>query len=120
VVALAVALGGAAGSLLRWGLGLLGEGPSWPWTTLGINVAGSLLAGAMAQWGAARLPEIVSTGIIAGVLAGFTTFSAFSVQTVALATDGRAWAATAYVAASVVLGIAAGWVGVLIGQRMTA
>lgn len=118
VTALLVALGGGVGSLLRYGLGLLAEGHTWPWATLGVNVSGSLLAGLMVQWGTARLPDAVGTAVVVGVLGGFTTFSAFSLQTTSLITAGREWAALGYVGASVALGLAAGWAGIRVGAQL--
>ncbi len=117
MVALAVALGGAAGALSRYGLGVLTGNQEWPWATLATNVLGSLLAGIMVEWGTARLSPAVSTAVIVGLLGGFTTFSAFSTQTIALSQDGRPAAAVAYVAVSVLLGLGAALLGITIGAR---
>ncbi|HZJ06416.1 MAG TPA: CrcB family protein [Nocardioidaceae bacterium] len=118
MVALAVALGGAVGSVARYGLGVLAGNPSWPWATLAINVFGSLCAGFLAEWSTARLPPAVSTAVIVGLLGGFTTFSAFSVQVIALTQEGRLAAAVSYVTASVLLGLGAALLGITLGTRL--
>ena len=98
-----VALGGALGSVLRYGAGLF---VGFPFGTLAVNVLGSFLIGLV--WGS----QIDKTGTAAaflmfGVLGGFTTFSSFSLDTLRLVGDGRLGAAAAYVVASVVLSLLA-------------
>jgi CrcB protein len=91
----AVAAGGAAGALLRWGAGeLVPEGDGFPWTTLAVNVVGSLVL--------ALLPMVVEGPLVAlalgpGLLGGFTTLSAYAEQARVLAADGRAGLAGTYV-----------------------
>ena len=105
-----VALGGAIGATLRHLSGiaavrLIGHG--FPWGTLFVNVAGSLLMGllvvALARHGGTRFSPLLATGI----LGGFTTFSTFSLDTLTLYERGDAAAAGAYVVASLVLSLAA-------------
>jgi CrcB protein len=101
-----VAAGGAAGSVLRYlasmaGLALFGAG--FPWGTLAVNVIGSAAIGALV---AAGLEGQARFLLITGLLGGFTTFSAFSIETVAL-WERSPGLALLYVAASVVLGVAA-------------
>ena len=107
---LSVALGGAIGASARFltnvaALRLIGAG--FPWATLAVNVAGSFLMGLLviccAERGLTRLAPFAMTG----VLGGFTTFSAFSLDTISLWQRGDALAATTYVAGSVVLSLAA-------------
>ena len=107
---LSVALGGAIGASARFltnvaALRLIGAG--FPWATLAVNVAGSFLMGLLvicfAERGLTRLAPFAMTG----VLGGFTTFSAFSLDTISLWQRGDALAATSYVAGSVVLSLAA-------------
>lgn len=84
---LAVALGGAAGSVARWQAGnfMRALWPGFPYGTLLVNVLGSFLIGFLAAWFAAREPaEWLRVGLIAGILGGFTTFSAFSLDTLEL------------------------------------
>jgi CrcB protein len=101
-----VALGGAAGSVLRYlvsmaGLALFGAG--FPWGTLAVNVIGSAVIGALV---AAGLDGQARYLLITGLLGGFTTFSAFSIDTVSLWARAPALAVL-YVAVSVGLSIAA-------------
>ena len=110
-----VALGGALGAVARYGADawitrLAGAG--FPWGTLAINVIGSAAIGV---WFALTPPTRAMTAahlfVVVGVLGGFTTFSAFSMQTVALAQAGEWGRAVAYVAGSVVLCVAGAWAG---------
>jgi CrcB protein len=110
---LLVALGGALGAAARYGVGELGLRFGWggfPWATLIVNVAGGLamgvLAGLVAQGGGALR---LFAGV--GVLGGFTTFSAFSLDALRLIEAGETAASLAYVAASVAFSIGACWFG---------
>ena len=104
-----VALGGALGASLRWlwGMGVHRlTGPmEFPVAIMGANVLGSFLMGvfvvAAAQRGLTQLSPFVATGL----LGGFTTFSAFSLETVTLIERGQTVAAIGYVALSVSLSI---------------
>lgn len=118
MVPLSIALGGAAGALARYGVGLVVTAESWPWGTLAVNLVGSFFAGLLVEWGAARLPDAVGAGLTVGLLGGFTTFSALSVQTVELVRLDRPLAAAGYVAATMVLGLAAAGLGLLLGLRI--
>ena len=107
---LQVALGGAIGSALRYGVNVSAGrafGAGFPWATLIVNVAGSFVMGllvvVLAEKGGTRLSPFLMTG----VLGGFTTFSAFSLDTLTLWERGAHGLALAYVAASVVLSLAA-------------
>ncbi len=103
-----VAIGSALGGMARYWLTIAAAsltGPDFPWGTLLINVSGSFVIGLFAASVEAR------AFVMAGVCGGFTTFSAFSLQTFTLARDGRWLAAAAYAGASVVLCVA----GVLLG-----
>ena len=84
---LAVALGGAAGSLARWQLGVwLRTAGGFPYVTLLVNVSGSFLIGFLAAYCTRQAPaEWLRLGLMTGVLGGFTTFSAFSLETLLLA-----------------------------------
>ncbi len=109
---LAVAIGGAIGSLARHLLGAeIGHwlGPGFPYGTLAVNVIGGLVMGLLVElmalkWSAG--PEIRAF-LTVGLLGGFTTFSAFSLDVVLLTERGDWAAAGAYVAGSVLLSIAA-------------
>ena len=115
---LAVAFGGALGSLARFWLAAAMTaltGPRFPWGTLLINVAGSFIIGlvAAATLAPARLPMHPDLRIflMVGVCGGFTTFSAFSLQTLELLQAGEGWPALGYVVGSVLLCVAGAWAG---------
>ena len=124
---LLVFLGGGSGALARFlvgGLSLRLLGPTaWPWGTFIVNLAGGLLMGLLAGWlafrGTAEQDRLrLLFGV--GVLGGFTTFSAFSLET-ALMIERRAWGlAAAYAVLSVALCVAALFVGLLLARRAFA
>jgi CrcB protein len=123
---LLVAMGGAAGAVARYLLGvqaLRSLGNAWPYGTLAANVAGGLLigvlAGVLAQRGGADQEKWrLLLGV--GMLGGFTTFSAYSLE-VALMIEKRAWTqATAYSLGSVLLSVAAVFVGLYLARRVFA
>ena len=117
-----VAAGGAIGSAARFflsGLVLRLIGPGFPWGTVLINVAGSLAIGWLAAVIAAgRVQDAVSVQAfaMAGLCGGFTTFSAFSLQTAELLRNGAVWAAAANVALSVALCLGATFAGYALGR----
>jgi len=121
-----VALGGAVGAVLRYHMGravtlVAGPDNAFPWGTLSVNLLGSLLMGALVGWLArgsveAGTGETVHLLIGVGLLGGFTTFSAFSSELVALLHRGQAVLAFGYGAASLIAGMAAIIVGLLIAQ----
>ena len=111
---LAIAIGGAIGSLGRGSLTvalLRLTGPGFPWGTVAINIAGSFVIGAFATLtaGDSRFAEPldVRAFVMTGICGGFTTFSSFSLQTLDLLREGRVVPACANVAASVALCLAA-------------
>ena len=110
---LLVAIGGALGSVSRFGLGSLVLQHTLDWKfpagTFAVNVLGCLAAGLLAGLGQHYdfLTAEVRIFLFTGFLGGFTTFSAFGVETVALLERGDFAVAALYVASSVVVGIAA-------------
>ena len=128
VASLNVALGGAAGSVLRYQMGravtsLAGPGNAFPWGTLAVNILGSLLMGALVGWmarGAAGQQGSESMRLLLGVglLGGFTTFSAFSSELVTMLHRGQAGMAAGYAAASLIAGMAAVIIGLAAAQSM--
>ncbi|SMF69896.1 CrcB protein [Xaviernesmea oryzae] len=120
---LIVAVGGAAGSVLRYLVGvwtLRQFGPNFPWGTLTVNVVGSFAIGFLAELIARRLnasPEMRLL-IVTGFLGGFTTFSAFSLDVVALFERGAGFTAATYIVASVAVSLGAVFAGLALGRAM--
>ena len=118
---LLVALGGAIGSVLRYETGafVLRQGGTapFPWGTFTVNVAGCAIAGILAGLGEhfQYLTADVRLFLFTGFLGGFTTFSAFGVETIGLVERGEWGIAAIYVVASVLCGLAALWVALKIG-----
>lgn len=117
-----VALGGAIGASARYLTGVAAlrlMGPGFPWGTLVVNVIGSFLMGAivilLAELSANRFAPLLMTGL----LGGFTTFSAFSLDAVTLWERGETMQAATYVAASVVLSLAALMAGLFVARTLT-
>ncbi|MCW0207787.1 MAG: fluoride efflux transporter CrcB [Achromobacter sp.] len=119
---LLVALGGGLGAASRYGVSLAipARAGEWPWATFTINVTGSLLIGALAGWlatkGEAGEPWRLLLGV--GVLGGFTTFSAYSLETMRLVERNDWLGATTYSLGSVIAGLAAVGLGLLIAKRV--
>jgi CrcB protein len=103
-----VALGGAVGSSLRYLAGLASArllGTGFPWGTLFVNVTGSFLIGILSEAIARRFgasPEL-RLFLITGILGGYTTFSAFSLDAVTLFEQGHAVSAALYVVSTLML-----------------
>ena len=121
-VVLWVAAGGAIGASLRWllvrwaghALGL-----AFPYGTLIVNIGGSLVMGFAAVAMMERFPGSwgrFSPFLMTGVLGGFTTFSAFSLDALFLIERGRNLAAAAYIGGSVTLSIAGLWAGLALAR----
>lgn len=113
---LAVAAGGALGSVGRYAAGvLMGRlfGTGFPWGTLTVNILGSLLMGLLIEWAALRgvLSQEARAFVFVGVLGGFTTFSSFSLDVATLVERGMLVAAAAYLTATLMLGVAALFIG---------
>ena len=119
-----VALGGAIGASLRWLTGVLMLrvlGPSdFPLAILTVNVIGSFLMGvfvvAAAQKGLTHLSPFVMTGL----LGGFTTFSAFSLETMTLIERGQIASASLYILLSVGLSVGALALGLILARGLFA
>lgn len=115
IIILLVALGGAVGAVIRYlvGMAIARLAPyAFPFGTLTINIIGSFLIGVLffAFQGSPK-EEILRALVIVGVLGGFTTFSAFSLETIGLMTNGRYLAALAYICGSVFLSLSACMIG---------
>ncbi len=113
-----VGLGGAIGSVARfWISGIVAEryGQTFPFGTLAVNVTGSLIIGVFAALTDPEGRWLVSPSfrqfIMIGICGGYTTFSSFSLQTLALAQDGEWFRAIANAIASLALCLFAVWLG---------
>jgi fluoride exporter len=122
--ALLVFVGGGLGALGRWGFGLVSTrlwGHAWPWGTLGVNVLGGFVMGMV-------MGQLMKTGamtptndnwrlfLATGVLGGFTTFSAFSLETAKMIEAGHWQNAGLYSVASVVLSVTAVFAGMALSR----
>lgn len=117
-----VGLGGAIGAAGRYGLGrvvfrLTGSG--FPWGTLAANVLGGLAMGLLVGWLAARSSgdDALRLFLGVGLLGGFTTFSAFSLETLNMIERQDYGPAAGYVLASLVMSIFAVFIGLIIARR---
>ncbi len=116
-----VAVGGAIGSVARfWMAGAVARmtGTGFPWGTILINILGSFAIGWYAGLSPTRHPPSADMRafVMAGLCGGFTTFSAFSLQTLELLREGRTLAAGTNVLVSVVICVAATTLGLAIGR----
>ena len=115
---LLVFVGGGIGAAARHGinrLGLVLLGPGFPWWTMAVNVAGSFLIGLLAGlFGAMETGRNLRLFLTTGVLGGFTTFSAFSLDALTLWERGAPLQAGLYVLCSVILSLLAAAIGLLI------
>jgi CrcB protein len=120
---LLVVLGSALGGLARWSAVTWVQercGPGFPWGsqcgTLLVNVCGGLAIGACAPF-AGRDP--VKFGLMVGFLGGFTTFSAYSLQTFELLQAGRVGLAAAYAFGSMAACLVACWAGWMLARALS-
>ena len=121
---LAVALGGAIGAGARYQVGslmarLAGPHSTFPWGTLSVNILGSFVMGMLLGWFAkgGADGEYLRLFLVAWLMGGFTTFSAFSAEMVTMLHRGEMSSALIYVSVSVFAGMAAFLVG-LVGVQM--
>ncbi len=126
---LVIGLGGALGSMLRFGVGSFidsgmtkGTGPIFPWGTIIVNITGCFIIGfiftittAEGRW---MISPLTRNFITIGILGGYTTFSSFSWQTLSLAQAGQLGAAAANVLISVVLCLVGVWLGAMLAAWM--
>jgi CrcB protein len=118
--------GGGAGAVARYLTGMVTLrtfGPNWPYGTFAVNLIGGLAMGVLAttlalRGGADQERWRVLLGV--GVLGGFTTFSAFSLETALMLERREYGQALVYIGASVTLSIAALFAGMLIARRVLA
>jgi CrcB protein len=120
-----VGIGGAFGSILRYAVTVLAArwfGAGLPWGTLTVNLVGSFAIGVIFQFantGALGISPQVRIFVAVGILGGFTTFSSFTLDTLNLTRDGTTLVALGYVLASVVLGLAAVYLGTVTARLVS-
>ncbi len=122
--ALAIGVGGAVGSVLRYWLSsavYAFAGRGFPYGTLVVNIVGCLAMGILFVLFVEQLSEdtLWRAGLLIGVLGGFTTFSAFSIETFNLIEQGEVLKASANAVLSVVLCLAATWLGVVLARQLS-
>lgn len=110
---LLVGLGGGIGSILRYATSLVINSKHFPWATLAVNVIGSFIIGIVLAM--SLRDENFSNNwklfLATGICGGFTTFSAFSAENMGMLQNGKIAVAVLYITISVVLSIAAGFLG---------
>ena len=123
---LAVAAGGAIGAAMRHGVGLMAVRhlpAGWPHGTFAVNILGSFLMGFLISWLAFRGeggPQELRLFLATGILGGFTTFSAFSLEVANFVRAGDVTKAALYAGLSVALGLAALFLGLWLSRKVFA
>jgi len=120
---LAIAAGGAIGSVLRYWVSINTHaifGRDFPYGTLTVNVIGSLLMGFLfvlfvERW---EIETVIRSAILIGLLGAFTTFSTFSIETLNLVEDGSYAKALVNILVSVSASLVAAWLGIIIGRQI--
>lgn len=114
---------GALGVFARYQFGLIGARflpQSFPWVTFAINITGSFLIGLVSQLGAQQ--KIFGTdlklGLMIGLLGGFTTFSAFSLETIRLLENGLWAEGISYCVLSPLLGVGLCYLGIILARQL--
>ncbi len=120
-----ICLGGAAGTGARylvtlWALRI--AGPGFPWGTLAVNVVGSFLIGLIMQVALTTglIPPLLRLGLTTGVMGGFTTYSTFNYETLLYLQRSEWLLAFANLAATVLICLAAGALGLVAGRFVVA
>jgi CrcB protein len=122
-----IAIGSALGGMARFWLSgvsarLFGE--AFPWGTLIVNVTGALVIGLFAtlsgSGGRLDVDPAMRLFVIVGLCGGYTTFSAFSLQTLTLIQEGKVGLALLYIGASVIVCLLAVWIGPLLAAQLNA
>ena len=116
---LGIVIAGGLGSLCRYLISTWGNstGARMPYGTLAVNIAGCFVIGLLGAMFLKRPDqETLRVVVITGFLGGFTTFSAYSWETIALFRQGAAEQALAYIATSNIAGLLAAWSGYRIGS----
>lgn len=120
---LAVAAGGAVGSMFRYGIGQLTInilGATTIVSTLAVNVSGSFLLGLFYTLCNDRIVTSIEIRVLIGVglIGGYTTFSTFSFETIRLLESGESIKAVANISGNLLLGIGAAYIGIIMGKML--
>jgi fluoride exporter len=120
----ALSLGGVVGVNARYWLGVVinrWTGPRFPWATFTINVSGSFAIGLLSVVLARWLPLFPNARllVVVGFLGGYTTFSSFTFESLALWERGEWWLSLAYMAGSLAAGFAAVVLGTALGRELS-
>ncbi len=113
-----IGVGGAVGSMLRYGAGLWFSGSRFPWSTLSVNIVGSFALGALLTYAPGRWPTAITTGLTVGLIGGFTTFSTFAWESLTMTQAGDVSRAAVYIVGSVVGGLIAALLGYVAGRAI--
>jgi fluoride exporter len=124
VTYIVIACGSALGGLARYWCGIWAVaawGPAFPWGTALINLGGSVVIGFFAALtgpdGRLYVRPLGRQFVMVGLCGGYTTFSAFSLETLTLLQQGRPLAALGYIALSLVLGLMGVWIADLLARK---
>ncbi|HEY2379396.1 MAG TPA: fluoride efflux transporter CrcB [Gemmatimonadaceae bacterium] len=120
-----VAIGSAVGGVARFALAAIIQqrvGPNFPVGTLLVNVSGSFLLGLIFRYalGTDAISLEVRALLTTGFCGGYTTFSTFSYDTMMLLEEGQSARASTYVVLSIVLSLAATWLGITTARALVA
>ena len=122
-ILLAIAFGGAVGSLARYAVASMVQSAAWPgfpWGIFVVNITGGFVMGVIVELGALKLnytPELRAF-LTVGILGGYTTFSTFSLDSVLLIERGQYASAAAYMAGSAILSVVALFAGLWIVRTL--
>jgi len=111
-------LGGFLGTMLRYGAGVVIKSVNFPFSTFTVNIVGCFIIG-LVYGTVLKHPDLSQNWklfLATGICGGFTTFSAFSIEGVQMLQQGRYLIFFLYFALSIILGLAATWLGVRIVQ----
>jgi len=119
----AVAIGGAAGAVMRWlmaGAVQRWAGSAFPWGTFAVNALGSFLLGFLFVWLIERstASELVRLALTVGMLGAFTTFSTYSLESIRLLQEGALGMAAANVMGQVVVCLVLTWLGIQLARAI--
>lgn len=113
---------GGVGSVLRYAIAVWSAdrfGPEFPYGTLIVNISGCFLIAMAVQLAAASWWDADwHVAVTVGLLGGFTTYSAFNEQTIQLMQSGAAGAAAINIAVTLLGGLAAGWLGLVVARQL--